>query len=465
MMNVFFVDNMCTKKMQIIPKNAILQCNDYVLNHRHGRTYGPLLGLFLASLLTKALAKYAAASFLPITYPPWILQNHKLVNYIPYDHVQQPNNAWQPASPFLHGLTAFAADYHHESYSPTEYYPQLDTHDPHTATEFNQKPPNEHIHQEETHDYQAVPTAIESPHVFDQITSQSQVNYRRQRPPNRWNNHNYLPRRDYQNRIPYDSVRNRNPVNRYRPTTPYYDYNYESYDEPTTRYTPYRTRRPTYRRKPVGSFEYSYENSEYDDSYYDDIHTERTTKPYKRRKKPTKKNRFKKRKDASEEDLDDSESVEVSEENYSREKEVKVKQRQQQSTTTTESTESTGSSTSTTETTTETTTSTSNSSQNQNTSATPGYGTGGGYDNISFTYGPPVFSQQYGPPKNEHHYGYGPSNGNEAVSLTYSPPLFPIFQHNYPYSHWIPQEATKNAIIRKVHDIVGYDDDFVHRAK
>lgn len=415
--------------------------------HRQSRTYGHFVSFLLATLFTKAVAKYAASSILPLTHQPWF--SNKPVNYLSFNQIQQPQQAWKPVSPYLHGLTAFAAGYQdHYSHPDPVDTPNVELDQ--ISSTLNSLP-----------GYHGVDVTLESPEI-DQISSQSQFNYRRQPAPNRWDyppRRNYPPRRDYENRY-HNTQRNKYPSNRVRTTTSYYDY-YDSYDDFETRQPERRTRPPHRGRPTPSSYDYLYDSSEYDGSSYEDYYEkttkfyERTTKPYRRRKKMTKKAKTKKRTSDSEEDVFSEESVEELEK-----PEEKPKPRQATTTTestTTESTESTTTEASTTVTTPSTTT-----AALQNVTQPSGYGPGGNYEHISFTYGPPIVHQEYSPPYDVHHNGYGPSRGNERISITQTP-SFPLFYHNFPYTNLFPQELTKNAIVQKVHDIVGFDHDFVHR--
>lgn len=55
--------------------------------------------------------------------------------------------------------------------------------------------------------------------------------------------------------------------------------------------------------------------------------------------------------------------------------------------------------------------------------------------------------------------GYGPSNGNENISFTYGPPAGK-YQYSVPYFDWYSHEATRNAIVKRVRDIVTIDKQF-----
>ncbi|XP_045482317.1 uncharacterized protein LOC123686310 [Harmonia axyridis] len=440
------------------------------IGHRQGRTYGHLVSFLLATFLTKAVAKYAASSLLPLAYRP--LLTNKPVNYLSFNQIHQPSEAWKPSSPYLHGLTAFAAESYHNHYSPPDNFQPDEPHE----TGVVQIPPSSGGLQHGK--YHEVVTTIESPDIADQSTSQSQYNYRRQLPPNRWN---YYPRRGYppqrrenENRLPID---HRYPYNRFRTTTPYYDY-YDNYDDSPKRQTPYKTRRPIRRRPTTENYDYLYDSSEYGDSSFEDYierttrFYEKTTKSNKRQRKPNKKTKIKKRTDYSDEDLSSEESVEnleSKEKETQSKREFKPQQRQATTTTTTQAsttTETTESTTTEESTTSMSTTSTTPSTTTARSNATQptDYGQGGNYDHISFTYGPPVIHDVYSPPYNVHHpgYGYGPSN-DEGISITQNPSRFPLFYHNFPYNNLFPQDLTKNAIVQKVHDIVGFEHDFIHR--
>ncbi|XP_044765467.1 uncharacterized protein LOC123321774 [Coccinella septempunctata] len=444
--------------------------------NRQGRTYGPLLNFLLATFLTKVVAKYAASSLLPISHQPWF--SNKPVNYLSFNQIHQPNQIWKPASPYLHGLTAFAAESYPDRYSPPD---PLQTDDHHLIGNggIHETPTTIDGHSHPT-EYHMVDTTIETPETVDQFPSQSQYSFRRQPPPHRWpypSRRNYPPpRRNYPNRYPNDQ-RNRNPSHRFGTTASYYDY-YDNYDDLATWRTPHRTKRPLIRRRPTTeSYDYyPHDNSEYDDSSYDDYFDkttkfyEATTNIYKRRRKPTKKTKIRKRTDEIEEDIGSNESAEeldeksAEEKPTTKEKEFKPKQRQQASTTTTESTTTESTESTTTESsTTMTTTKSSTSNPVQNVTQPNGYGQGGNYDHIRFTYEPPnIVQQNYGPPY-AHHTGYGPSSINERISITQKPSTFPLFYHNFPYANLFPQEFTKNAIVQKVQDIVGFGHDYLHR--
>ncbi|KAJ8958763.1 hypothetical protein NQ314_006379 [Rhamnusium bicolor] len=69
------------------------------------------------------------------------------------------------------------------------------------------------------------------------------------------------------------------------------------------------------------------------------------------------------------------------------------------------------------------------------------------------SYGPPRPS--YGPPQ--------PSYGSPNIAYGSPNTAYGAPSHGYyqlPYSDWYSNEATRNAIVKKVNDIIGYDNVF-----
>ncbi|KAJ3639422.1 hypothetical protein Zmor_002783 [Zophobas morio] len=413
------------------------------MNQNQGRTFGPLLGLFLVNLLAKLVtAKYY--SYLPYHFSydpsPWLAYNKPLPSHNhhssysqwypiknPYEHLYQAYPTLTTASPYLTGEHQVDYDYREEyEYPINAQYANYDRLIPAESNNI-QKQVTQYKrtiipHKKEQEDIPLKSPTTISPVIIDKpettttvtttvvptlttttartlepVAAESSFKVRRQ------------PTQKYKRRSP--SRRDKYPQRRRRTTTPAPEY-YDSYeDDYTERYQPNRKRRPPYQQSSESYYDANNEE------YYD---YETTTRYYKKQKRrPTRKvNR-----NQNQNRNDDSFEIETSTERFNPNTEIVIV-RQAMPTTTAASTTTNGGST-TTEPTTIITNTTSSSTTTASTNNT---------------------------------YGYGPSNGNEHVSFTYGPPVGPYSHYQVPYVDWYAHEATKNAIVKRVRDIVNIDE-------
>ncbi|XP_068916549.1 uncharacterized protein [Tenebrio molitor] len=401
----FFFNTSVTNSMPVLKSDH--------MNQNQGRTFGPLLGLFLVNLFAKAVtAKYDSYFPFHLSHDPspWVAYNKPLSNYnyhSYYPHwypVKNPYNYEQPSYQTYPTLTT-AAPFVSSEHLPPDYdsdYAEDYNYGTNTQhpNEFERLIPAEsnNVQKQSTQEYTKGTTAhyldgvttLNPTTTEDPIPAESNVKVKRQ-PTQRYR------RRGTTRRNKYSQKRRRTT------TAPPDDY-YDSYEDYTERYKPNR-RRPTQNRQSAESY---YDDEEYYDSY------EATTRYYKKpKRRPTRKaNKNQNRNDESFE-------VEISTERINPNTEIVIVRQSQ--TTTTQATTTTEPTTVITNSTAAPSTTTANSTTNNSTYVTV--------------------------------LGYGPSNGNEYVSFTYGPPVGK-YQYAVPYVDWYSPEATRNAIVKRVRDIV-----------
>ncbi|KAJ8923783.1 hypothetical protein NQ315_010365 [Exocentrus adspersus] len=402
--------------------------------------YGPLLGLLLANFLSNsAVAKYAPLGALKLTYEPiqWRPINSPSLQTEQLSYWHPINNPYGPPPPPSTGSEGSPTSegqhiHHHHHISP------LPPSNQQQIVNINERPPTEILieGEEEPGEGTEVTVTDTASHFQDAIAEESVHQ-----------TVNTTAVEETTTLTPKKSVKRgiSNP-NRYRESNrrrkPANYYDYDSYEDDITT----RGKNRVKPRRPVDSYE--------DEDDYD---YEITTRPYKKKRRTTvkpKRNKYKtKRKpqrvttvvnDYNDDDYDYEPVTQI------------VILRQRQTTLPPETTITTGRTTtesSTTTTEASTTTTASTTTKNSTNATGYGYGPSNGNEGISFTYGPPqgIYEQpnpsygpprpSYGPPKPE----YGPPTGGQ----------YPVA-----YTDWYNGDATRNAIVKKVNDIIGFENVF-----